>query len=136
MLVRMTKKEFDATIDVMKSFTKEFEETEIFNASGFEEFKEGIDIVKTMKIKYDAGCLLYQINESGVLVEIDEELFSDLINMIYQPTIVTFAKWIINTINTFSSLFEKIITPAIEFINGKWNLDNAEIDIDMGDSKQ
>ena len=136
MLVRMTKKEFDATIDVMKSFTKEFEETEIFNDSSFEEFKEGIDSAKVIKIKYDAGCLLYQINESGVLVEIDEELFSDLIHMIYQPTIVTFAKWIINTINTFSSLFEKIITPAIEFINGKWNLDNAEIDIDMGDSKQ
>ena len=135
MLVRMTKKEFDATIDVVKSFAKEFEETEILDVFDLEEFEEGINAAKAMKIKYDAGCLFYQINEKGVLVKIDEELFSDLVHMVYQPTIVTIAKWMINTIKTFSSLFEKVITPAVEFINGKFHLDDAEVDIDMGDDE-
>lgn len=116
MKLLVTKKEYDAVKDLVNKVSKELD----IDVSEINE-----TIFADVEIEHEA--IKFSASEEGITMDIDEYLVKDVLDICYSPVFVKIAKWIKNTMETFSALFEKVFTPACDFIVGKWNLDEAEI---------
>lgn len=122
MKITVTKKEFEAANELLKSMYGEIAKDKTLNLIDSEDLPEySLDTLESSNGKWGKIKITKPntVSNNRMVIDINEECLSELIETIYNPFVIKCTKWMLSTYKTFSSIFKQLEKSFDKFFK-KW----------------